>query len=460
MKRVLLILIITAFATAVNAQKGHYFHANLGAGSHGLGYNIDCNSTKSPAVGFNGELGWQWYFTNHFGVGLGAGFKNIGNRCSLDFTRRNDNLTDRDNGLTYTESVVFNSLKEKQNENVMYIPLTLYFQATVSERWRILTGVSGIYSAVVSQKYKSNKGDISVGKYFPDYDLDYSGLEDREHGVYSVSDFSGDTKLKKSVYGAGLQLIACYCIGEKRRVELTFGIYGSYRFSDQRDCNGGNIFNVENAEYIGITQSNLVDKISSTTIGGTVGVRFRVGGKEKPQPEDEQPTKPNEPEPLIVQNDDIPQQDTLRDIPPQDTLREEPQQVVVTQTEERNEPSVQPDEKPVEVVLDLPMVPMGFNSSALDEASMRIVANVAEILKTNPSKNILIVGHTCNKGSLDVNKRIGLQRAETVKNELVRRGISAERLATETRWYSEPLLPNTSDANRSKNRRVEFKEVK
>ena len=156
MKRVLLILIITAFATAVNAQKGHYFHANLGAGSHGLGYNIDCNSTKSPAVGFNGELGWQWYFTNHFGVGLGAGFKNIGNRCTLDFTRCTDNLTDRDNGLTYTESVVFNSLKEKQNENVMDIPLTLYYQATVSERWRILTGVSGIYSAVVSQKYKKS----------------------------------------------------------------------------------------------------------------------------------------------------------------------------------------------------------------------------------------------------------------------------------------------------------------
>jgi outer membrane protein OmpA-like peptidoglycan-associated protein len=61
---------------------------------------------------------------------------------------------------------------------------------------------------------------------------------------------------------------------------------------------------------------------------------------------------------------------------------------------------------------------------------------------------------------LDVNKRIGLQRAETVKKELVRQGISAERLATESRWYSEPLLPNTSNANRSKNRRVEFKEVK
>ncbi len=281
----MILLIMATVATTANAQKGHYFHANVGVGLHRLDYDLDCsNYEKSPHLGFTGELGWQWFFTNHFGLGLGANFKTLGTTCKLAHTQNTDNLTDKDNGLTYTENVVFNNLEESDKMCVADIPLSLYFQTSLSKRWRLLAGINGFYTLVLSQKYECNSGNLAVSKYFPDYDLEYSGLEDKEHGVYSASGFSGDMKLKKSTYGAGLQLQACRAIGEKRKLELTFGIYGLYRFPDQRDSYVGKIFNAETETYKGITQSGMVGKVTSTNFGGTVGIRYHIDIKEKPMP--------------------------------------------------------------------------------------------------------------------------------------------------------------------------------
>lgn len=242
MKRVLLFLIITTVATAVYAQKGHYLDAHIGGGVHGIRYSLGDKGSKTAGLGLNAGIGWQWMFSEHFGVGLGVNFNTLKTTGKLKFLETTPNLTDNENGLQYTSNVTFNDLKEVDNENVADIALSLYYQTSLTERMRLLVGVNGFYTAALSQKYKTKGGDISVGKYFPDYDLDYSGLDDKEHGVYSVSDFSGDTKLKKSLFGTGAQIQLCYAIGETSRVELVFGIYGAYRFADQKDNNGGKLY--------------------------------------------------------------------------------------------------------------------------------------------------------------------------------------------------------------------------
>lgn len=281
MKKVLLSLIIAlTAATTVNAQKGNYFYANLGGGLHNINYATGSFGSKTPGLGFNAGIGWQWMFSEHFGVGLGINFNTQKTSGKLSFNESTPNLTDKENGLNYTQNVSFNGLKEVDKQSVLDFPLSLYYQTKLSERLRLLIGVNGFYTKVLSQDYKIKSGDISVGKFFPDYNLDYSGIEDKEHGIFNVSDFSDNTKLKKAVYGIGAQALFCYALGEKRRTEFTFGIYSAYRFTNQKDING-KIFDPETTEYHGITQSNIADKISSCNLGGIVGLRFRVGGKEK-----------------------------------------------------------------------------------------------------------------------------------------------------------------------------------
>jgi len=86
--------------------------------------------------------------------------------------------------------------------------------------------------------------------------------------------------------------------------------------------------------------------------------------------------------------------------------------------------------------------------------------DVAKYLKEHPDYKLSIVGHTCDLGPDATNQRIGLARANTVKQEFIKRGIPSSRLLTSTKAATQPLVPNTSDQNRSRNRRVELEYVK
>ncbi|MBO7597234.1 MAG: OmpA family protein [Bacteroidales bacterium] len=470
MKRVIILFfIITTISTVAYAQKGHYFSANLGGGRHDIQYTLGNNGDKTAGLGFRGGLGWQWMFSEHFGVGLGADFNTLTISGKLAFAESTPNLTDNENGLNFTSNVSYNNLKEVDNMHVADIPLSLYYQAMLSERLRLLVGLNGFYTAVLSQKYKTKGGDIAVGKYFPDYNLDYSGLDDREHGVYSVSDFSGDMKLKKTLFGTGAQVQLCYALGETRRVELVFGIYGAYRFADQKDNASGKVFNFETAEYKGITQSDLAGKVSSANLGGAVGLRVRIGGKEKEPEIEEEPIKPTETEQLVVQN--VPEQPSDSEQPTEDeqpsdsekpTENEQPaDSQQPTEVEQKTTEPLRPQVSRLEELLaNVPPIQMPFNSCTIVPSMRPILDDVAAAWKDNQSQKILLTGHTCNIGTAEVNMRLGAKRAESVKQELVNRGVSPSKISTESRGDTEPIAPNTTDQNRQKNRRVEIKLVK
>lgn len=81
---------------------------------------------------------------------------------------------------------------------------------------------------------------------------------------------------------------------------------------------------------------------------------------------------------------------------------------------------------------------------------------VASFLKNNPGVKIEIRGHTDNVGSDQSNMLLSRRRAEAVADYLTEKGISADRLSVKGFGESEPIVPNDTEENRFKNRRVEF----
>jgi outer membrane protein OmpA-like peptidoglycan-associated protein len=67
-----------------------------------------------------------------------------------------------------------------------------------------------------------------------------------------------------------------------------------------------------------------------------------------------------------------------------------------------------------------------------------------------------IRGHTDDKGSAQTNEKLSLLRADAVAGALQQRGVPSSRLRTRGFGSSQPLVPNTSEENRAKNRRTEF----
>lgn len=97
-------------------------------------------------------------------------------------------------------------------------------------------------------------------------------------------------------------------------------------------------------------------------------------------------------------------------------------------------------------------------SANLSQASYQTIRELSTLLKKYaPKLRLSIEGHTDNVGSVDANKKLSLQRAVSVKNELVKNGVQKDRLET-IGWGSEkPIAPNDTEKGRLKNRRVSIK---
>lgn len=89
----------------------------------------------------------------------------------------------------------------------------------------------------------------------------------------------------------------------------------------------------------------------------------------------------------------------------------------------------------------------GGSSSHLD----KLVA----FLQANPDRTVMIEGHTDSVGSEELNAQLSQQRADTVKNYLVGRGIASSRLDASGKGEGSPVASNDSASGRQQNRRVE-----
>jgi outer membrane protein OmpA-like peptidoglycan-associated protein len=88
-------------------------------------------------------------------------------------------------------------------------------------------------------------------------------------------------------------------------------------------------------------------------------------------------------------------------------------------------------------------------------AGVRSVDKLADFLKKNPNRQLLIEGFTDNTGSEDFNMSLSQQRADAVRDLLVARGIDGERITTKGYGPQYPVASNDSAAGRQQNRRVE-----
>lgn len=80
---------------------------------------------------------------------------------------------------------------------------------------------------------------------------------------------------------------------------------------------------------------------------------------------------------------------------------------------------------------------------------------LAELLQRHATVKITLIGHTDNVGKEDYNLRLSQGRVESVKSELMKRGIDGERITTVGKGESEPIADNKTAEGRAENRRVE-----
>lgn len=99
-----------------------------------------------------------------------------------------------------------------------------------------------------------------------------------------------------------------------------------------------------------------------------------------------------------------------------------------------------------------------FNSESADLGAegRQQLQEVASVLKAFPTVQIRLNGHADNSGDKGSNKVLSGNRAAVVKDALVKLGIAADRITTDSFGASQPVASNANEAGRQQNRRVEL----
>ena len=104
----------------------------------------------------------------------------------------------------------------------------------------------------------------------------------------------------------------------------------------------------------------------------------------------------------------------------------------------------------------LPNLFFEFAQSNLLPDSYIELQRLYDFLIKNEKIKIEISGHTDNLGSDSYNKKLSVERAQTVYYYLINKGIDSKRLSFAGYGKEQPVAPNDTEENRAKNRRTEI----
>ena len=475
-KQTLLLLALVLFG-ALQAQKtGSYIDFNVGGGYHNLSYKLQ-SGTEKGQLGYTVNAGYSFFFTPKWGLRTGLGFQSFNSLSTINYLSSTPEIDIQ--GAPYTFNANYINWQERQQVQMIDIPLAVLFKQPLTPKIGLLASLGGKISLPVDASYKSNGGELTTTGYYSKWNVPLSDMP--QHGFSTMTNtFNGNTTMKTTFMGI-LDLGALYKLSDK--VDLYVGAYLNYGLNNILNPDSRLIFEPNGKEgfYNGMFASSQTSSVTPIAVGLKVGVYIHVGetkqiaiSEPKLEPKDSvstvKPMKSGDTIATILPQDSV--QPVIHDsLDKEVTVTGQIPKVVKTSLESpirtkvgapvkanSNNESIKSND-PFEIakrIAESMNVMFGFNSAQVTNSKNELIKQLSAILKANPNIHIRLVGHTCNIGTHKVNKALGMKRAINVKQKFIHQDVPNSQIHTVSMAYDQPLVPNTSKENRAKNRRVEI----
>src|SRR5262249_15745764 len=96
------------------------------------------------------------------------------------------------------------------------------------------------------------------------------------------------------------------------------------------------------------------------------------------------------------------------------------------------------------------------HSAKIEPAMAKLLDDISDRIKRNHIRMVRIEGYTDKAGSAEFQQEISEQRADAVRDYLVKHGVEVGRLQSVGYGAKRPMDTNATEEGRAKNRRVEF----
>ena len=146
------------------------------------------------------------------------------------------------------------------------------------------------------------------------------------------------------------------------------------------------------------------------------------------------------------------------DTPPAPEAMSQPTAAIDTRSrpEEVRKAEVDSCQDMLQTVMRAGTIEFERGSARLEAESFSTLQRLAEVASNCARARIEIAGHTDIEGNPDHNQRLSERRAQAVVDFLAEAGVPVARMHAVGHGFARPLVPNTTDGNKARNRRIEF----
>jgi len=455
MKKQLIIALSLLFCANTQAQEtGHTLFFNAGAGMHHLSYDL-LNGTQKGGAGYSFNAGYSYFFNQRWGIQTGIGLQSFRSTATLNYTTGVPSV-DTD-GAAYEYRTYYNNWKEKQQLVFFDIPLGVQYRRDFKEKIQLLATVGLKLSLPVKKTYKTTGGELVTSGVYSQWNVELKDMP--QHGFNTITEqLTGNVSIKPS-YSGFAELGALYGLSPK--LDLYAGGYVNLGLNNVLKSDNKLVYQ-QDGVYNGVLASNQTDKARIISMGLKVGVRWHFGNKKAAI---EPSTQVQIEQTLPVAEKAIADKAPEIKEEPKVEIAEEP--VIVENASQTSEiPKAADAEKPLAKVIPAPaisrkdaayksaraiaastVISFKFNSNQPSNLEDDKLKALSKILKTNTGMTLRIVGHTDNHGSRKVNYKIGLQRAENVRQKFLKYGVASSQLKREAKAFDASQPDNISQKN-------------
>lgn len=469
-KTVFVVVCFVFWAVTAGAQELNVW---LDGGWQGMAYKVQKGSSSLQPGGSLG-VGYTFPLARHWNVltGVAGGF--YGTKATLVDGKYSFAQVDAA-GSAFEYNVSTTGYKETQRFFAFGVPLLLqYHSSGPGTQWYV--GGGGKLMLPFNADVKASAAQLNLTGYYPDFNEVLSNLP--QHGFGTVNNWSGSStyKLKTAVALSAETGVSFVLSGHTRLYTGLFAEYGltemrsgnssplvSYDAAGLSDIRAGSVLNVAGTGNVRLLSFGIRLKMGFGGGKGKRGAAQRAGDAQQAAGKlgpgvDTVRTRPAMPQPAV---------DTARRVPEQ-PKQAQPQEQVKPAEQVKSQEQVKPQEAAAASMSPLKALPGGEAVETMQRAVVFGILNkvdvpevvklhldsVADILNRYPDIRIAITGHTCSIGTEKENIKVGEARAEAVAAYLQRKGVDRGRMDVHSAGESDPLVPNSSSANRSRNRRV------
>ena len=447
-KGLILIGLLVSLLPQLRAQNyDHYLDLTVGGGLHSIQFSPG-GGEFTPGTGMEVRAAYRRAIDEHWSAGLGLGFSWYNARSFYEDYRISRAAVDAQNNEPYEYRVIFTDWREKQHVVNLEVPVAAYYQQPIGSWWSFL-GSAGLKLYVpISNNYQILDGKMETKGYFERLtNIEYENLP--QHGFFSEEAYEGEASLRK--LGGGVFVDAGMLRSFKHGdMSLYMGLYFNFGFTNLVEDHTGPLF--DGNTYSGVLSSDRVDRAHLMAAGLKVGITFGMP-RIFPLPEMQHECIIEEDEDYAVRDAEIrkSEEDEVGEV-----LRIARQ--LAQQEEERKARELANVKEVVKWLNNNVQVEFKLGEAVvqMNDEIQTYINDLTNYIKKTPGRKVLIWGHTCNLGKESKNIELGMQRAEAMRKLLIQAGCPINRVMARSKGSSEPLVPNTSEANRQKNRRIEI----